>query len=564
MVNGYHNVTDDSSFLYKTGCPKCGSRDNLAVYSDGGQHCFGFGCNYHVKGTEDTSDSSGNTEVISEDTKESLREFLRGEYRALKKRAITEETCRRWGYTVGRAKHPKTREYTSCHIEPYYSDDGELVAQKLRFPDKEFKCIGKPQGLAGKNLCNPSRFLVITEGFIDAMSYSQAVNYKYPVVSIPNGAQSAKKVIQKELKWLEENFEKIVLMFDSDQVGQDAARECASLFSPNKCLIAKLSEKDANDMLLAGKIDELISAVFRAKTYRPEAIVPGSEVWELVSENKNTHDALYPYTFINEITYGLRLGELVTICAGSGIGKSQFCREIAYNIVKQGDAIGYIALEESVRRTALGIMSIEAEKPLHLSLDGVTNEFLKEIYDKSLADNKVYFYDHFGSLSSESLLNHIRFLARSCEVKWIILDHISIVVSGISEGDERRIIDNLSTALRSLAEELRIGIIMISHLKRPDGKGHEEGHEVSLAQLRGSSSIAQLSDIVIGLERNQQDSNNMHLTTVRILKNRYTGQTGIAGYLEYSPITGRLLETDKKPIKDKHSFKPVEDDIEDY
>jgi twinkle protein len=91
-------------------------------------------------------------------------------------------------------------------------------------------------------------------------------------------------------------------------------------------------------------------------------------------------------------------------------------------------------------------------------------------------------------------------------------------------------------------EELGIGLILVSHLKRPEGKGHEEGAQTSLSQLRGSGAIAQLSDIVIGLERNQQDEKQQHLTCVRVLKNRFSGETGIACYLRYSPETGRLTE----------------------
>jgi twinkle protein len=87
-------------------------------------------------------------------------------------------------------------------------------------------------------------------------------------------------------------------------------------------------------------------------------------------------------------------------------------------------------------------------------------------------------------------------------------------------------------------------MILVSHLKRPEGnKGHEDGLHTSLAHLRGSASIAQLSDIVIGLERNQQ-SDDPNETTVRVLKNRYSGITGEAGKLRYCQETGRLVQTE--------------------
>ena len=135
-------------------------------------------------------------------------------------------------------------------------------------------------------------------------------------------------------------------------------------------------------------------------------------------------------------------------------------------------------------------------------------------------------------------------MARGCGCGWVVLDHISIVVSGIDGGDERRIIDNTMTKLRTLVEELKVGLILISHLKRPSGdRGHEDGAQTSMAQLRGSAAIGQLSDMVIGLERNQQSEDRANITTARVLKNRFSGETGIACSLEYSKDTGRMTET---------------------
>ena len=90
-----------------------------------------------------------------------------------------------------------------------------------------------------------------------------------------------------------------------------------------------------------------------------------------------------------------------------------------------------------------------------------------------------------------------------------------------------------------------MGLLLVSHLRRASGdKGHEDGREVSLAHLRGSQSIAHLSDGVIALERNQQEEDETlaNTTVVRILKNRYTGETGIATYLYYDKETGRMSE----------------------
>jgi twinkle protein len=187
------------------------------------------------------------------------------------------------------------------------------------------------------------------------------------------------------------------------------------------------------------------------------------------------------------------------------------------------------------------MLGIHLNKPLHLEMSASENE-LKQAFDEIIGSGRFFTYDHFGSMESENLLSRIRYMARGCNCGWVILDHLSIVVSAFGDGDERRMIDSTMTKLRSLVEELKIGMILVSHLKRPDGRGHEEGAATSLSQLRGSAGIAQLSDMVLGLERNQQDEENRNICRVRVLKNRFSGETGLAVALQYNPEEGRLRE----------------------
>jgi twinkle protein len=238
----------------------------------------------------------------------------------------------------------------------------------------------------------------------------------------------------------------------------------------------------------------------------------------------------------------MRKGEIVTFCAGSGIGKSAVCKEIALHVLKSTDRkLGYIALEESIERTANGIIGLEMSRPLHLE-PFEADEAYNKAYKDTVGSGRFFLYDHWGSLDSDNLLGHIRYMAKAMDVDYVVLDHLSIVVSGMGDGDERRMIDNTMTKLRALVEETKIGVILVSHLKRPEGKGHEEGAATSLAQLRGSAAIAQLSDMCIGLERNQQDKENRNRTALRVLKNRFSGETGLACSLLYDKETGRIAE----------------------
>ncbi|MGL5643159.1 MAG: hypothetical protein ACRCW3_00035, partial [Metamycoplasmataceae bacterium] len=109
------------------------------------------------------------------------------------------------------------------------------------------------------------------------------------------------------------------------------------------------------------------------------------------------------------------------------------------------------------------------------------------------------------------------------------------------------------------AKKHGIVMVVICHLKNPDkGKAHEEGREVSISDLRGSGALRQLSDTIIALERNQQ-GDNPNWVTIRILKCRFTGDTGIAGSMQYNKKTGLLEE-----VVDSFGPELTEEDADDW
>jgi twinkle protein len=520
---------EESTFLRHIPCENCGSSDANSLYSDGHEFCFACQTHKHGDGT------CAETPTVSSKKEKGL---ISGSYQDLIKRGIREDTCRKFQYQVGE------HNGRVVQIAPYYDATGTLIAQKIRGADKRFSVLGNisTAQLFGANLWNSGKKIVVTEGEIDCLTVSQVQGNKWPVVSVPNGAQGAKKAIQKNLEYLNQ-FEEVIFMFDQDEPGKKAMAECVELFEAGKAKIATLPFKDANECLQKGQPEAIVSAMWNAKAYRPDGILAGEDLWDQVSSTEVIPSVPYPWGELNKLTHGARKGELVTMTAGSGVGKSAIVREIAHHLIKQGETVGMIMLEENPKRTALGLMGIELNKPLHLSREGVSEADLKNSFNRTVGSGRVFLYNHFGSSDIDNLVSRVRFLARGCGCSWIILDHLSIVVSGLGDGDERRLIDNAMTYLRTLVEETGVGLFLVSHLRRPEGdKGHEQGAKTSLSQLRGSHSIAQLSDMVIGLERNQQGE-NPNLTTLRVLKNRFSGETGEAGFLNYDRETGRLSET---------------------
>ena len=150
-----------------------------------------------------------------------------------------------------------------------------------------------------------------------------------------------------------------------------------------------------------------------------------------------------------------------------------------------------------------------------------------------------------GATDFDDILSKIRYMIIGCNCKWIVVDHLHMLVMSAAFGDERTTIDNIMGSLSRLVEETNVGMILVSHLRRVEGnKGHEQGVTVGLSHLRGSASIAQVSDCVIALERDQQseDPQEANTTHMRVLKSRYTGDVGMATHLLYDKDSGRLRE----------------------
>ena len=289
--------------------------------------------------------------------------------------------------------------------------------------------------------------------------------------------------------------------------------------------------------------------VYQAKEYEPDGIVNGNTLLTPVLEDPKVDSIDYSFPCLNENILGARKGEMVVWCAGTGSGKSTAIGEQIYKFcVEQGQKVCVFNLEENNLRSARRYVGIHLNHPIHIDRGNLTDEQITKAFNETLGTGRLYLYDHFGSIDPTVLLNRIRYCVTSLGCDWVFLDHISILVSGMDQNqDERRAIDSTMTKLRSLVEETGCGMHVVSHLKRPTGdRGFEDGHKINVNSLRGSGSIGQLADIVLGLERDQQDGSSE--CKLRVMKNRFTGWLGVAGTVKYYEKTGRMLELDDTAV----------------
>lgn len=546
-------------------CPSCReqggdkSGNHLMIFEDGGKYCNR--CKYSERPNQEEEEPMVATDVDN---------LGYHDYRGIKARYME-----MYGARV---------ECDTSNGEPtsiYYplTKGGDKCGTKRRHVDhKNFVVIGqgKDADLFGMDVSGGTRLCIITEGENDAIAAKQMLGdgnnwydnepRDYTVVSVPFGSNS--KINKYSYEWLS-RFETIIIATDMDEPGEGLSQSINDMFPPHTCKRAIMSVKDAHECLEQGMGVDFVNSIRNARTIVADGIVMGDDSYERMLEayRKNPDGGIpYPPMFgeLNEMVYGIRTGELDLFTSGSGMGKSQKFHELLHYLTNEIDSkVGCLILEEDITDTLIKQLSITDNRPLHLPevKSTVSDDDLRSIYDKTSTHNLVL-YDHFGGLAEDTLTGKIRYMAVALGCQYIMLDHISIVISDFAaEGDERRMIDQLMTHLARLAKELDIWIGVISHLRKTSsGPSFEEGAVPSLDDLRGSGSLKQLSFQVIALSRNQQDPCPIkrNTTQVTVLKNRFCGRTGPAGRVYYDHDTGRMSESTLTDEEWHDSVNPLE------
>lgn len=549
-------MTEEESYVVdKEQCPKCAAQgrdnscDNLAVYSDG--HKFCFACEHFVKGNMTNEDH----------TPRPPREFtpVHGECEAIPDRGINEKTARKFGYQTIR------RNNEVFHASAVYRQ-GELVGQHIRGSGKRFKWLGSPKGceMFGQHLFAGGKSVTITEGEIDAMTVYQ-VNGGFPVVSLPNGVQSAVRSIKDNLEWIN-GFNEIVIMFDNDEPGQKAAKEVAALLAGGKAKIANLGgHKDANEAYLANDSKAIVNAFYNATSWSPDEILHISQVTEDTNSPEEVWE--YPWDNMTERLLGQKTSELILWSSGTGSGKSTILRQVAHHHLAQGRSLGMIMLEESPMETKEDLISLQMGKPVRIvrqqrqlnelrakmgkpPIAAINAEYTPEEYAEAeawLNAKDLHLYNHLGHNAVQNIKSRMEHMAVSQGLQVIMLDHITALATGLltdANNNERLIIDDLLLFMRSLAERTGVHFDIVSQLKKSD-KAFEEGSRITLQDLKGSGNLGSVPNTIISLERNRQDKDPIvaNTTLLRCLKGRnMPGASGIAGALYYDKETSLLTE----------------------
>ncbi len=505
-------------------CPDCGSSDALTDYGD---HTYCFRCETHKSSGGAMEESMGNIIPLSD------LDYLR-----LAKRHIRPSTCRLMRYGVYNNK---------LQVASYFHEN-KLVYQKTRDADKKFSVLKADDtlGVSLKNLlfgrgvwgdCG-GKALILTEGEIDCLTAVEALGSSgIHACSLPSGSSSTKACITSNYEFIN-NYRQIYLCFDNDEPGRKATEEAIEILGASNILLFNLGDyKDLNDLWIAQGNTGVLRGFQNSKEYRPTGIVTGEDLWNEVNREE-TYGTPFPWESFNKYTYGIRLHEMLILTAGSGIGKTTVFKSIEAHCITQGLKLGIIHIEEQIGKTIRDLMSLVDGKDYSAGVS-------KEAFDSFMEKSDVVFYDKRKGFEEETITKTLEYMVNGMGCNVIFLDHITAIVDQYNPGEinqrTRKLISNLGKGLSRLPYTL----FMISHLRKADGKPHEEGGRVHLDDLLGASAIKQWADYVIAIERDNQAANELEKNrpVARFLKNRHKGEyAGKLVPLDYDKATGRVTE----------------------
>lgn len=527
-------------------CPKCGSSDNLKRYADGHAYCFSAGCEHH----EPANDSSATRRPAPPPSQgKAPTDLLKADrpdaWDGLVKRKIDGDTLRRFGYFRGTFKD------RTVHVAPYHDAAGNVVCQKLRFPNKDegFPQLGGTASvkcqLFGQRIWGASydRRVVVTEGEIDAMSVAQATGFKFPVVSVGGGAASARAHIMRNIDWLL-RFEQVILWFDDDEPGRKAMQECVECFDPEKVRMVSTGDvltgaKDPSDLMQASRPGDILTAIYNAKAYILPAIRSGRDLVDREEFLSATEERLaLPFKHLSSVLRGgLKEREVVGIISGSGRGKSTVLFETVAHWLTAGHRVGAMFFEDAPVDVMLGIMTAYDNRRYRLTTAGADRAKLYDDWVESPASDNLFVLDNEAAeWSFDAFINYITAMARACRCDIVLIDPISFLAARVASTDERQQLDKAMAEIAAMAKRLGIRVVYTHHVVK-----QAEDSIITMGSLKGANGFNQYSTSIFALQPRVVGG----LTPVSCLKSRFQGELRdhVLAVLAYDEATGRLNET---------------------
>jgi len=395
-------------------------------------------------------------------------------------------------------------------VFPFLSEHGpEHAAQMIKYLKLERDENGKkipwtskdtPKVLFGKHTVQPTdRYLLISEGEIDAMSWKSMRIPGLCCTSVPFGAKwEGKDGRDPNDEWIDldweflQRFERVYLSFDMDEAGRKACASIIKRLGREVCFVVNLPEKDANALQQAGRGAELVKAFNEAKTMDPEALRNAGDFWQAVVDRMFTQDANakkgIPLPFGN-YPFHLRWNEWTLVTGINSSGKTTLIEFILIHLRKLGypSCIGSFEVPTTQTLQFMVRQALGTNTPERHVVESAKDWFA----------GGFWFYDKVGKVDWRDVLATFRYAYRRHGVRFFVID--SFMKLGIA-GDDFDAQGLVLNAISDFVRDCDVHVFLIAHPR----KLKSEDEVVNKMDVKGSGEITDQAHNVMLVYRNKK------------------------------------------------------------
>lgn len=273
--------------------------------------------------------------------------------------------------------------------------------------------------------------------------------------------------------------------------------------------------EDVNDFIIDSEAD-FKEAISRRKvsSFKPVAEVANivkNEIEEMASrpfgEDKDLIGLTSGYQCINKYNQGFQPGTVTIIAGRPGLGKTALALNFALNACRFHDvSIAFFSLEMDapllVKRLVATLSCVDLKK-ISSGNFGDRSEDRHKVASaiKEVSSLKLFIDDSPGLRLTDIVAKSKKLAATYKDLGMIIIDYLGLVQLSKkgSEDSRNEEVRKISLALKDLARELKIPLVVLSQLSRSVEK--RDSKRPLISDLRDSGNIEQDADVIMLLYR---------------------------------------------------------------
>jgi replicative DNA helicase len=324
-------------------------------------------------------------------------------------------------------------------------------------------------------------------------------------------------------------------------------------------------------------LDKVESGIYnvRNKFVQPEikvlkeVVVETFEYFMKVLDKKIEPGIPTGFPELDDLTAGLKPGEMFVLAARPSIGKTALALNIVRNIALKcppdgkRKKVAFFSLEMSAEQIGQRLLCTEAGVSLQSIIE---RSFKKTDITKltkavTLLKGAEIYIDPTGGISVYELRAKARKLKDQHDIDIIVVDYLQLMRAGDNDKESRQVeVSAISGGLKKLAKDLNVPVLVLAQLNREVDKGQGPKSSIpKLSHLRESGAIEQDADVVVFLHRNRDDAKEggnpaalkEGVESMLIVEKNRNGRTGkvdirfFPNLMEFRSITHRFGEDDK-------------------